>query len=85
LAGFSSVVFQQPTSIFCVIDALDEATNSGEEPMYGRTDHDEFLATIAETMRHCQVLRVCFISQPNYKIAQQFLPIDDLEKDAADS
>ncbi len=57
--------YRQSESIFCVIDALDEALDDCSDP-------DGFLASLIDAVNTCPMLRVCVTSRPNSRI-ERFL------------
>lgn len=72
---------RQSKSIFCVIDALDEAIDE-------YSDTDGFLESFVDAVNSCPMLRVCVTSRPNSRI-ERFFPsktdLDHLSADGEDS
>jgi hypothetical protein len=74
---FRSWCYRQPQSIFCVIDALDEAIDEYSDP-------NGFIASIMDAVNLCPMLRVCATGRRNSRIERVFVPKTDLDHISAD-
>ncbi|OCL11922.1 hypothetical protein AOQ84DRAFT_373546 [Glonium stellatum] len=65
---FPLLLFSAGEPLFCIIDAVDEG-------LEGYEDVDGFLSGVIDTLKGCNMLRICATSRPNPRL-EKHLPLD---------